>query len=79
FGIKSCLITAGQMAPPPNYYSCFVAMAQTLTRRITPKHHPKEWDAWFRQFSIVIVDEAHRQVFNPFFTERPNLFNGAQI
>lgn len=79
FGIKSYQITAGQMAPPPNYYSCFVAMAQTLTRRITPKHHPKEWDAWFKQFAIIIIDECHKQTFNPFFTERPDLFNGAQI
>jgi len=78
FAIKNQLVTAGQMAPPPPYWPCFVGMAQTLARRITPKKYPQEWAAWFASFTIVIVDECHKQTFNPFF-ETGNLFNGATV
>ena len=66
------------MAPPPPYWPCFVGMAQTLARRIEPKRFKKEWAAWFASFTIVIVDECHKQTFNPFF-ETGNLFNGATV
>lgn len=51
FEIKNQLVTAGQMAPPPPYWPCFVGMAQTLARRIEPKRFKKEWAAWFASFT----------------------------
>jgi len=79
FGIKAYKITAGQMAPPPKYHSCYVAMAQTLKNRIKPKRYPKDWALFFASFDLIIIDECHKQEFNHFFQDGQNVFNGAYI
>lgn len=85
FNLKPYKITAGQMVPPPRYYDCYIAMAQTLKNRIEAKHYAKDWQLFFKSFDLIIIDEAHKQEFNCFFYDDPesgesrNVFNGAYI
>lgn len=87
FGLTPFLITAGQVAPPPSYYQVYVAMAQTLRNRINPTRYKDDWAKWFKSFDLVIIDECHKQEFNPFFSDdvdsrsncSANVFNGAYI
>ena len=79
FGINAYKITAGQMSPPPKYYSCYIAMAQTLKNRINAKQYLKDWQSFFASFDLIIVDECHKQEFNPFFEDGLNVFNGAYV
>lgn len=64
FNIKAEAITSGMKYPPKSYQHC-VAMSQTLRLRISDK----KWENFFNSFDLVIIDEAHIQEFNIYFTE----------
>jgi len=64
-------IMAGQMVEPPLTHQVYIAMSQTLRRRIG------QWPRFFKSFDVVICDEAHKQEFNPYFEN--DAFNGAII
>lgn len=61
FGLRPYHILAGQMAEPPAQYQVCVAMSQTLRRRIG------KWKKFFSGFDVVVMDECHKQEFNPYF------------
>lgn len=61
FGLKPFHILAGQMVEPSMQYQVYVAMSQTLRRRIGT------WPMFWRSFDLVIMDECHKQEFNPYF------------
>jgi len=63
FDLKPYHILAGQMVEPPNTHQVYVAMSQTLKRRIG------KWINFFRWFDVVIIDECHKQEFTDFFTK----------
>lgn len=67
FGLKPFHILAGQMVEPPMQYQVYVAMSQTLRRRIGV------WPRFWKSFDLVIMDECHKQEFNPYFEN--NCFN----
>lgn len=71
FNLHPFKIMAGQMVEPPMTHQVYVAMSQTLRRRIG------SWKRFFKSFDVVIVDECHKQEFNPYFEN--NCFNGAFI
>lgn len=80
FGILTYKLTAGQVQPPDKTFNCCIAMAQTLRNRLETKKYVDEWGSWFRSFDLVIIDEAHKQEFNPFFNQDgSNKFNGAYL
>lgn len=62
FGSHPEYITAGRKHPPTGGCT-FVAMAQTLKKRISKAH----WIRWMNTIDLVIIDEAHKQEFNKFF------------
>jgi superfamily II DNA or RNA helicase len=70
FDLNPFSIVAGQMKEPPKH-QVYIAMSQTLRRRI------ERWPDFFRSFDVVIMDECHKQEFNPYF--ETNCFNGAYI
>jgi superfamily II DNA or RNA helicase len=61
FGLKPFHILAGQMVEPSMQYQVYVAMSQTLRRRIGM------WPRFWKSFDLVIMDECHKQEFNPYF------------
>lgn len=62
-GLHPYLIHAGNKKLNISHH-CYVAMAQTLRRRILQKGYSD----WVRSyFDIIIIDEAHKQEFNAFF------------
>jgi superfamily II DNA or RNA helicase len=63
FNLKPHYITQGYMVEPLLTHQVYVAMSQTLRRRIG------KWDRFFKSFDVVIIDECHKQEFNPFFEE----------
>lgn len=63
FGLKPFHILAGQMVEPPRQFQVYVAMSQTLRRRIN------KWPNFFKSFDVVILDECHKQEFNPYFEQ----------
>ena len=63
FGLKPFHILAGQMVEPPKQFQVYVAMSQTLRRRID------KWPEFFKSFDVVIMDECHKQEFNPYFEQ----------
>lgn len=71
FNLHPFFIRRGQFVEPPLTYQVYVAMGQTLRRRIGI------WPKFFKSFDVVICDEAHKQEFNPYFEN--NCFNGAII
>lgn len=62
FGLSPSYITAGRKHPPIDGI-LFVGMAQTLRNRLKKT----EWVKWLKSFSLVIIDEVHKQEFNSFF------------
>ena len=61
FGLQPYNILAGQIVQPPMQYQVYIAMSQTLRRRIGT------WPAFWKSFDVVIMDEVHLQEFNPYF------------
>lgn len=61
FELKPYYIQAGQMVEPPKTYQVYVAMSQTLKRRI------KTWRTFWNWFDVIIIDETHLQEYNDFF------------
>ena len=71
FHLHPFKIMAGQMVEPPLTHQVYIAMSQTLRLRIG------KWNRFFKSFDVVILDECHKQEFNPYFED--NCFNGAII
>lgn len=71
FTLNPFKIMAGQMVEPPMQYQVYIAMSQTLRLRIG------KWNRFFKSFDVVIMDEIHKQEFNPYFES--DCFNGAII
>lgn len=63
FGLQPYHILAGQMVQPPMNYQVYVAMSQTLRRRIDT------WPEFWKSFDVVVIDECHLQEFNPYFEQ----------
>ena len=63
FNITSYNIEAGSKYVDMSY-SCFVAMSQTLKRRIKEKY----WIEFISRIDLIIIDEAHKQEFNYLFS-----------
>jgi len=61
FNLKPYYIQAGHICEPPKTYQVYVGMSQTLKRRIG------KWRNFWSLFDVVVIDEAHRGEFNPFF------------
>lgn len=72
FGSHPSYITAGRRHPPVEGRT-FVAMAQTLKKRISKAH----WLKWLNSIDLVIIDEIHKQEFNKFF--QYDIFKGKTI
>lgn len=60
FGIKPTLIEASKTRLDVSG-NCFIAMAQTFSRR----KDASEYTALLNRMDLVIIDEAHKQTFNP--------------
>lgn len=60
FDLHPFEILAGQISEPPPNRQVYIAMSQTLRRRIT------KWKRFFRLFDVVIYDEVHLQEFNAY-------------
>lgn len=71
FKLHPFKIMAGQMVEPPLTHQVYIAMSQTLRLRIG------KWNRFFKSFDVVIIDECHKQEFNPYFEN--DAFNGAII
>ena len=71
FHLHPFKIMAGQMVEPPLTHQVYIAMSQTLRLRIG------KWNRFFKSFDVVILDECHKQEFNPYFEN--DCFNGAII
>lgn len=63
FGLVPYHIVAGQMVEPPAQFQVYVGMSQTIRLRFD------KWRNFWNWFDIVIIDEAHKQEFNPFFEQ----------
>lgn len=46
-----------------NAFDCFIAMSQTLRRRVGLKY----WDDFIKSCNLIIIDECHKQEFNYLF------------
>lgn len=64
FHLSPFNILAGQMVQPPMQHQVYVAMSQTLRRRID------KWPKFWKSFDVVIMDECHKQEFNPYFEQQ---------
>lgn len=65
FSVYTRAILAGQKEPPLAI-SNYVAMSQTLRKRIDKP----SWNRFFMMFDIVIIDESHVQEFNIYFESK---------
>ncbi len=61
-GLNSMYIQAGQQIVSNNF-NCYVAMSQTLRRRIDLKY----WVNFLQSIDLLIIDECHKQEFNYIF------------
>ena len=62
-GNKSFLIQAGCKSIP-NYYNCFIGMAQTLRNRVGKN---ELFDEFIKSLDLILIDECHEQTFNFIF------------
>jgi superfamily II DNA or RNA helicase len=69
-GVNSFYITAG-CKYVSNAFNCYVAMSQTLRRRIKDKY----WIDFLEGIDLLIIDECHKQEFNWIFEEIPTFKN----
>ena len=73
FGLHPNLITAKTKFLNPSHY-CYVAMSQTLKRRIKDAAYMR----WVREsFDLIMIDECHKEEFNIFFESA--LFQTAHV
>lgn len=65
FDLKPYNIMAGQKIPPPNIFDVYIAMSQTLRRRIGKY----KWTEFLLSFDLIIIDEAHKEEFSQYFID----------
>ena len=64
-GLKAMYIQAGQKIVS-NAFNCYVAMSQTLRRRIELEY----WKEFLQSIDLLIIDEMHKQEFNYIFESK---------